>query len=281
MSTSTTQRPPLPDAQTLVRPPFRSALYSGNARAVFERGMRSQWQGNLGVMVSGFLEPVLFLLAMGLGLGALIGTITDDAGRVVEYPTYIAPALLATSAMNGAVYDSTWGVFFKLKISKIYSGVLSTTVGPMDVALGEIAVALVRGGVYATGFVVVMGALGLISSWWAILMVPACLLIAFGFAALGMAATSFLKTFQQMDWLTLVLMPMFLFSATFYPLSVYPEAVQWFIMALPLWHGVEMLRALNGGWVDWSSAGHALYFVVLAVLGTWAASLRLKALFLT
>ncbi len=281
MSTTTTKRESLPDAQDLVRAPFRSALYSGNARSVFERGMRSQWQGNLGVMVSGFLEPVLFLLAMGLGLGALIGTITDDAGRLVEYPAYIAPALLATSAMNGAVYDSTWGVFFKLKISKIYSGVLSTTVGPMDVALGEIAVALVRGGVYATGFVAVMGALGLISSWWALLMVPACLLIAFGFAALGMAATSFLKTFQQMDWLTLVLMPMFLFSATFYPLSVYPEAVQWFIMALPLWHGVEMLRALNGGWVDWSTVGHAVYFVVLAVLGTWAASLRLKALFLS
>ena len=281
MSTPTTERTPLPDAQDLVRRPFRSAMYSGNARAVFERGIRSQWQGNLGVMVSGFIEPVLFLLAMGLGLGALIGTITDDAGRMVEYPAYIAPALLATSAMNGAVYDSTWGVFFKLKISKIYTGVLSTTVGPMDVALGEIAVALVRGGIYATGFVAVMGALGLISSWWAVLMVPACLLIAFGFAALGMAATSFLRTFQQMDWLTLVLMPMFLFSATFYPLSVYPEAVKWFIMALPLWHGVEMLRALNGGWVDWGTAGHALYFVVLALVGTWAAALRLKALFLS
>ncbi|MGO1384584.1 MAG: ABC transporter permease [Arachnia sp.] len=280
MNPPTTERTPLTDAQDLVRQPFRSALYSGNARAVFERGIRSQWQGNLGVMISGFLEPVLFLLAMGLGLGALIGTITDDAGRMVDYPVYIAPALLATSAMNGAVYDSTWGVFFKLKISKIYSGVLSTTVGPMDVALGEIAVALVRGGVYALGFVAVMGALGLISSWWAVLMVPACLLIAFGFAALGMAATSYLRTFQQMDWLTLGLMPMFLFSATFYPLSVYPEAVQWFIMALPLWHGVEMLRALNGGWVDWSTAGHALYFVVLALVGTWAASLRLKALFL-
>ena len=280
MTAPTTHHSALPDGQDLVRRPYRSSLYSGNARAVFDRGIRSQWRGNLWVMVSGFVEPVLFLLAMGLGLGALIGTITDDAGRLVDYPVYIAPALLATSAMNGAVYDSTWNVFFKLKISKIYGGMLNTTIGPMDVALGEIAVALVRGGVYATGFVAVMAVLGLISSWWALLMVPACLLIAFGFAAIGMAATSFLKTFQQMDWLTLLLMPMFLFSATFYPLSVYPEAVRWFIMVLPLWHGVELLRALNGGWVDWGTAGHALYFVVLAFLGTWAASLRLKALFL-
>ena len=280
MTAPTTHHSVLPDGQDLVRRPYRSSLYSGNARAVFDRGIRSQWRGNLWVMVSGFVEPVLFLLAMGLGLGALIGTITDDAGRLVDYPVYIAPALLATSAMNGAVYDSTWNVFFKLKISKIYGGMLNTTIGPMDVALGEIAVALVRGGVYATGFVAVMAVLGLISSWWATLMVPACLLIAFGFAAIGMAATSFLKTFQQMDWLTLVLMPMFLFSATFYPLSVYPDAIQWFIMALPLWHGVELLRALNGGWVDWSTAGHALYFVVMAGAGTWAASVRLKALFL-
>ncbi|MEO7588160.1 MAG: ABC transporter permease [Arachnia sp.] len=280
MTAPTTSQSVLPDGQDLVRRPFRSSLYSGNARAVFDRGIRSQWRGNLWVMVSGFVEPVLFLLAMGLGLGALIGTITDDAGRLVDYPVYIAPALLATSAMNGAVYDSTWNVFFKLKISKIYGGMLNTTIGPMDVALGEIAVALVRGGVYATGFVAVMAVLGLISSWWALLMVPACLLIAFGFAAIGMAATSFLRTFQQMDWLSLVLMPMFLFSATFYPLSVYPDAIQWFIMALPLWHGVELLRALNGGWVDGSTAGHALYFVVLAVAGTWAASIRLKALFL-
>lgn len=280
MSSPANETTPLPNAQELVRRPFRSPLYSGNARAVFERGIRSQWQGNIWVLVSGFIEPILFLLAMGLGLGALIGTITDDAGRMVDYPAYIAPALLATAAMNGAVYDATWNVFFKLKISKIYTGVLSTTVGPMDVALGEICVALVRGGVYAVGFVAVMGVLGLISSWWAILMVPACLLIAFGFAALGMAATSFLKTFQQMDWLTVALMPMFLFSATFYPLSVYPDAVQWFIMALPLWHGVELLRALNGGWVDWSTAGHALYFVVVAILATWATAVRLKALFL-
>lgn len=270
----------LPDGQSLVRQPFRSALYSGNVRAVFDRGMRSQWRGNLWVMVSGFAEPVLYLLAMGLGLGAMIGTITDDAGQAVNYAAYIAPALLATSAMNGAIYDATWNVFFKLKISRIYEGMLYTSLGPMDVALGEIAVALVRGGVYALGFTLVMLVMGLLTSWWALLAVPACLLIAFGFAALGMAATSYLKTFQQMDWLSLILMPMFLFSGTFYPLSVYPDAVAAVIRLLPLWHAVELMRDLCGGHVGWATAGHALYFVVLAALGTWFASVRLKALFL-
>lgn len=270
----------LPDGQDLVRPPRRSAMYSGNARSVFARGLKTQWQGNIWVMVSGFVEPVLYLLAMGLGLGAMIGTITDDAGREVAYAAYIAPALLATSAMNGAVFDSTWNVFFKLRISKLYEGMLNTSLGPMDVALGEIAVALVRGAAYSAAFSVVMLVLGLIESWWALLAVPVCILVAFGFAALGMAATSFLKTFQQMDWLGLVLLPMFLFAGTFYPIDVYPATVQWVVMALPLWHAVELLRDLTFGTVTWMSLGHTAYFVVLAVFGTWAASARMKALFL-
>lgn len=276
----TTATTALPDGQDLLVLPRRSAMYSGNARAVFARGIKSQWQGNIAVMLSGFLEPVLYLLAMGLGLGALVGTMTAADGSPLSYAAFIAPALLATSAMNGAVFDSTWNVFFKLRISRLYEGMLNTSLGPADIAVGEICVALFRGGIYAISFTAVMLALGLITSWWAILAVPACLLVALGFAALGMAATSFLRTFQQMDWLTLVLMPMFLFSGTFYPIDVYPEAAQWLVMALPLWHAVEMLRDLCGGSVDLATWGHAGYFAVLAAVGTWAASARLKALFL-
>lgn len=270
----------LSDGQSLVRQPLRSALFSGNPWPVFIRGVRAQWGNNIGVMVSGFVEPVLYLLAMGIGLGALIGTMTDSAGNEISYAAYIAPALLATSAMNGAVFDSTWNVFFKLKISKLYEGMLNTSLGPLDIALGEIGVALLRGGIYSAAFTVIMTALGLVDSWWMVLAVPMCLLIAFGFAGLGMAATSYLKTFQQMDWLTLALTPLFLFSGTFYPLDVYPQAVQWIIMVLPLWHGVEMLRDLAAGTVGLATAGHALYFVALAVIGTWITARRLRALFL-
>ena len=92
-----------------------------------------------------------------------------------------------------------------------------------------------------------MQALGLNLSWTAVLALPAILLIAFGFASLGMGITSYLKTFQQMDWIQFVLLPMFLFSATFYPISVYSEPVQWFVQALPLWHGVELVRGLTIG----------------------------------
>lgn len=270
----------LPNGQTLIRRPFASALFSGNPWSVFIRGLRAQWQGNLAVMVSGFFEPVLYLLAMGIGLGTLVGTMTDAAGNQISYAAYIAPALLATSAMNGAVFDSTWNVFFKLRYAKTYQTMLSTRLGPLDVALGEIAMALLRGLIYAVGFLVVMALGGLVTSWTAVLMIPGALLVALGFASLGMAVTSYLKTFQHMDWIQIVLMPMFLFSATFFPLSVYPQAIQWVIQVFPLWHAVEMMRALAVGVVTWGTAGHILYFVAMSAVGIWLTSRRLGALFL-
>ena len=95
-----------------------------------------------------------------------------------------------------------------------------------------------------------------------------------------MAATSYTRTFQQLDWIFVALMPMFMFSGTFYPVEIYPEPIATAVKFLPLWHGIEMMRDLTSGGVGWATAGHAMYFVVLAALGTWIASRRLKALFL-
>lgn len=256
------------------------ALYSGNARAVIARGLLATRSTNWLVMLSGFVEPVLFLLSMGVGLGSLVGTVTGPAGQPISYAAYIAPALLATSAMNGAVYDSTWNVFFKMNFAKLYQGMLYTSLGPLDVALGEIFLALLRGFVYATGFTIVMAAMGLVTSPLALLMVPASVFIAFGFASFGMGITSFIKSFQGMDWINFVLLPMFLFSATFYPLSVYPQPVQWLIQAMPLWHGVELLRELGAGVIGWSTLGHITYYLVMIILGLILTTTRLRKLFL-
>jgi lipooligosaccharide transport system permease protein len=122
--------------------------------------------------------------------------------------------------------------------------------------------------------------LGLNLSWTALLAVPAVVLIAFGFASIGMGITSYLKTFQQMEWIPFVLLPMFLFSATFYPLSVYPEPVQWFVQALPLWHGVELIRGLTTGVIGPLMLVHVLYFAVMIALGMLLTTRRLRALFL-
>ncbi|WP_145951228.1 ABC transporter permease [Micrococcus luteus] len=270
--------PPLPEIPVR-RGPLAGA-YSGNVRAVMERAFLSLKSNNWVVFFSGFFEPVLYLASLGLGLGALVGDVAGPDGTPVPYGMYLAPALLAVSAMNGAIYDSTWNVFFKLRYAKTYQTMLSTRLGPLDVALGEIAMALLRGLIYAVGFLIVMTVAGLVTSWTALLMIPGALLVALGFASLGMAVTSWMKTFQHMDWVQIVLMPMFLFSATFFPLAVYPEPIQWVIRVFPLWHAVEMMRALAVGVLSWATAGHVLYFVVMAGIGVWLAAHRLGALFL-
>lgn len=257
-----------------------SAVYSGRPLTLIERGLYAAKSSNWMIIVSGFVEPVLYLLAFGFGIGQLIGNLQDGNGNSVSYAAFIAPALLATSAMNGAIYDSTWNVFFKMHFGKIYQVMLSSSMGPLDVALGEIIWALLRGVVYSIGFMAIVTPLGLVTNWWGLLAIPAATLIAFGFASLGMAVTSFMKNFQQMNWVNFVLLPMFLFSGTFFPVSVYPGWIQSIVMALPLWQGVEMVRSLMLGIIDWSLLGHICYFVAMIIGGLIFTTLRLKALFM-
>jgi len=270
--------------ETSIRTPgvrgWLAANSSGNVGAVIERGFKVIRSQNWIIIVSGFFEPVLYLLSMGLGLGAMIGTVLGPGGRPISYAAFIAPALLATSAMNGAIYDSTWNVFFKLRFAKLYQGMLATSLGPLDVAAGEIFMALFRGFLYALGFTGVIAMLGLATSWWALAMIPVALLIALGFAALGMAVTSYFTTFQQMDWINIALLPMFMFSATLFPIGVFPQVVQWFVMALPLWHGVELMRQLSVGHFEPSTGVHLGYFLVMSVLGIAFTTRRLRSLFL-
>ncbi|MET0865185.1 MAG: ABC transporter permease [Nakamurella sp.] len=253
-------------------------LYAGRAGVVLERNLRV-YRRSWMIVVSGFFEPVFYLLALGQGLGALVGPVDAGTGPI-SYAAYIAPGLLATSAMNGAIYDSTINVFFKMRFAKLYDAMLATSLGPMDVALGEIGWSLLRGGIYSLGFVFVMLVMGLLSSWWAVLAVPVALLIALGFAAVGMAITSFLRTFQQVDWITTAILPMFLFSTTFYPLTVYPPAIQAVVRCLPLYQGIELMRGLCLGLVSWGLLWHVLYFLVMAAVGIVLTSRRLVRLLL-
>ena len=254
--------------------------YAGRSRAVIERSYIAFKSSTWFVILSGFVEPVLYLLSFGYGVGQFIGNIDSGTGKMVSYAAFIAPGLLATSAMNGAVYDSTWNVFFKMHESRLYHGMLATSLGPLDVALGEMAWALLRGLVYAMGFMIVVAPLGLIPSWWGILAIPAAVLIAFGFAALGMAITSYFTTFQQMGLINVALLPIFLFSGAFYPLTVFPGWAQAFIKALPLWHGIELIRGLTLGAIDVGLLNHVLYFIVMIAGGLFFTTRRLNALFM-
>jgi lipooligosaccharide transport system permease protein len=253
---------------------------AGLARMLVERNARA-FKHFWVTIISGFVEPVFYLFAMGVGLGALIGRIEVGGGLMVDYAVFVAPALLAASAMNGAVFDSTFNVFFKLKYAKLYDAVLATPMGPRDVAVGEVVTALVRGLLYSTAFLAVATAAGYVQSWWALLAVPAATLIGFGFAAVGMAAATLMRTWQDFDYVQLAILPMFLFSATFFPLSTYPGPIQWVVQATPLYHGVALVRDLMLGQVGSGIFVHIAYLAVMGVVGALLAARRIERLLLT
>lgn len=252
---------------------------AGMARALVERNARAYRHAWI-TLTSGFFEPVFYLFAMGVGLGTLIGRIDAGGGQLVDYATFVAPALLAASAMNGAVFDSTFNVFFKLKFGKLYEAVLSTPLGPRDVAVGEVAWALLRGVLYATAFLLVAAVAGVIQTWWAVLAVPAATLIGFAFASVGMAVTTFMRTWQDFDYVQLAVLPMFLFSATFFPLEAYPDAIQPLVQVTPLYHGVGLVRGLMLDGPGAVLLVHVAYLTVMGLLGMVFSARRIERLLL-
>jgi lipooligosaccharide transport system permease protein len=232
------------------------------------------------VFLTGFLEPLLYLLSIGVGVSHLVGGFAGPGGTVIDYTSFVAPGMLAASAMNGALFDATYNIFFRLKYAKLYDAVLATPLGPGDVAQGEVTWALLRGGAYSAMFVVVMLALGLISSGWAVLVLPAALLTAFAFAGAGMALTTWMRSWQDFEFITLASLPMFLFSGTFYPLSTYPRAMQWVVECTPLYQGVHLCRSLTTGDVGTALIVPVLYLAAMGSIGVLVASRRLSVLLL-
>lgn len=232
------------------------------------------------VLVSGFFEPLFYLLSIGFGLGKLVGDVAGPGGAPIPYALFVAPALLAASSMNGAITESTFNFFFKLNYDKTFASILTTPMSPADVALGELAWALMRGALYTIGFLVVMVVMGLVRSPLILLTVPGSLLIGFAFAAVGMAATSFMRSWQDFDLIQLVILPMFLFSGTFFPLDAVPDLIRLLVQLTPLYHGVELLRELSLGAVGPDLLVHVAYLTVMGLLGFAVVARRLDKLLL-
>ena len=262
-------------APTQLTPPRRMTPF--RAQRIWERNYlvyRRLWK----ILFTGFFEPVFYLFSIGIGIGALVGEVTGPGGLPVDYTAFVAPALMAASAMNGAVMETTFNVFFKLKFGKFYDGILTTPMVTRDIAIGELGWALFRGALYSIAFLVVMVIMGLTNNWWAILTIPGAVLIGFAFGAVGLAACTYMRSWQDFDLVSLVTMPLFLFSATFYPLDVYPPAIQQLARLSPLYHGTEMLRAFSLGIFDWSLAGHVCFLLMMGLIGAFIASRRLDRL---
>ena len=261
--------------------PLTSLFTLGSRRARFlvERNIYVYRHGWI-VILSGFFEPLFYLGSIGFGLGALVGTVTGPGGAPIPYQLFVAPALLGSAAMNGAIAEGTFNFFFKLPYNKTFDAILATPLSPGDVAVGELAWALIRGGIYAIAFLIVMAVLGLFASPWVLLSVPAALLVGFAFGGVAMAATSFMRSWQDFDLIQLVILPLFLFSGTFYPLDAYPEVLRFVVQLTPLYQGVDLLRALAVGHLDTILLVHVAYLAIMGVAGLWVVSRRLDKLLL-
>jgi lipooligosaccharide transport system permease protein len=239
----------------------------------FRTGGAYRW-----LVLSGFAEPVLYLFAIGWGVGALVGDLPLPDGRLVPYQSFLAPALLAAAAMNGAVAESTMNFFAKMRFAKIYDPILNTPVTPMEIAFGELGWAMVRGGLYTAAFLVVMAGMGLTTPVRAVAALPAALLVGLTFGALGMALATVMRTWQDFDYVAVVQFALFVFSGTFVPLDTYPPALQALVQATPLYHGIELVRALTTGVVGAHHLWHVAYLVAATALGLVIAGRRMSGL---
>jgi lipooligosaccharide transport system permease protein len=186
--------------------------------------------------------------------------------------------MLAASAMTGALAETTFNFFGKMKYMRLYDAVLATPVRPFEIALGELAWAMVRGALYSLAFLTVMVAMGLTGAGRALAAFPAAVLVGFAFGALGMALSTFMRSWQDFDLMFSVQFALFLFSGTFVPVEAYPAALRWLIELSPLYQSVSLIRGISTGVVGWVQLGNVAYLLAATVLGLAVAARRMSGL---
>jgi lipooligosaccharide transport system permease protein len=210
-------------------------------------------------LLAWFIEPVIYLVAMGFGLGEYLQQVQG-----VEYVDFIAPGLVALSVMYGATFETTWNAFFKMERARIYDACVSAPLSPEDVALGEALWGATRATIYGAAFIVIALPFGVFHSWWGLAVPIALALVGLMFAIMGLAFTYAISMVDYLSYYwTLFLTPMFMFSGIFFPLDRLPGWVQALSWCMPLRHAVELMRALLVDGDPAAAAMAALWIVVV------------------
>jgi lipooligosaccharide transport system permease protein len=224
------------------------------------------------------VEPVMYLLTIGVGVGVLVG---DVPGVHVRYAAYVAPAILTTTAMNTAFNQTSFGVFIRIKQDRTYDAILPTPLSVTDIALGEVLSAIINAVLTSIGFLFIMALMGLITSWGVLIAIQASALIGFAFAAGGIAVTTFMRDFADFQYIQLVMLPMYLFATTFYPLSTYPAAIRPIIEILPLYQSIQLVRQPALGIFGPSLLIPIAYLLAFGTVAMWLATRRMTRMMLS
>jgi lipooligosaccharide transport system permease protein len=248
------------------------------AASVAERNIASLRPLYWFLMFTGFAEPVLYLFSIGVGVGSLIGDLPLPDGRTVPYAAFVAPAMLASSAMTGALSETTFNFFGKMKFMKLYDGMLATPVRPIEIALGELSWAMLRGNIYAAAFLVIMVVMGLTTAGLAAVAFLCAALVGFAFGGLGMALSTYMRSWQDFDLVSSAQFALFLFSGTFVPADSYPAVLRWLVEATPLYRSVDLIRSTATGSWSWVQLADVAYLMVLLAVGLTIAGRRMGKL---
>lgn len=236
---------------------------------------RRWWRATL---ITGLATPILYVLALGVGLGVVVDRNGTDLG--VPYLQFVAPALLTASALQIAVGDSTFPVLSGFRWDRTYHGMAVTPLSARQICDGVLLFIALRTAINAVVYLAVMACFGATRSWAVLLCVPVAVLTAMAFAAPVTAYSASITndgpSFNVL--LRFVVTPLFLFSGTFYPISTLPEWGQWLAWLSPLWHGIELARgaALPGGPSTLAVAGHVAYLLAWLVIGVVFAHRRFR-----
>jgi lipooligosaccharide transport system permease protein len=228
-------------------------------------------------LAANFGEPILVILALGYGLGGLVGTVGG-----MPYFVFLASGIVCSSTMMTASFEGTYSAYTRMAVQKTWDAITTTPIDVSDVVVGEVAWAATKATVSATCILVVAALLGVVESWSALLALPVILLTGFCFGALAMVVTALSRSYDFfLYYTTLFVTPMFLLSGVFFPLEQMPDAVQRLSLALPLAHAVAVVRPLV---VGTSVAGATLHLLVVAAyagaalgLAVWLIRRRMRA----
>lgn len=230
---------------------------------------RRSWRGSV---ASSIVNPVFYLGALGIGLGTLVNK-SGSTPEGVEYLAFVAPGVLAATAMQIAANEASWPVLGSIRWTRVYFAMLATPLQIRDIVFGHQAWMVTRVVSSCGVYLAIIAAFGGIHSPLGILALPVCLLVGLAFSA-PIAAYAATRE-NDGDFVVVnrfAIIPMFLFSGTFFPVSQLPAALEWIAYATPLWHGVDLCRALTLGRVHWPLAlVHVLYLAAWGAAGVVAA----------